>query len=117
MLEVQESLDRESTPFYEVIVSASDGSQSSSATVIITILDINDEIPVFSQAWYTFDITEDTPTGVQVGQIIATDTDEGRNSELTYSILTHWGREHFSLHPHTGIITLIDDLNYEDVSD
>ena len=44
------------------------------------------------------------------------DEDLGDNSELSYSIVSHWGRDKFSLHPHTGVFTLIGTLDYEEVT-
>jgi protocadherin Fat 4 len=84
--------------------------------VDIEVTDVNDEAPVFDQPRYYFDILEDTPLSSSIGQITATDADEGSNSEITYSILSHWGREKFSLDPHDGIFTLNGDLDFEEVN-
>ena len=51
-----------------------------------------------------------------MGRVSAVDEDLGDNSELSYSIVSHWGRDKFSLHPHTGVFTLIGTLDYEEVT-
>ena len=103
------------TPSYNVKVTADDGVQSSSTMVHIEVTDVNDESPVFDQPSYYFDVLEDTPLSSTIGHVSASDADEGSNSEITYSISSHWGREKFSLDPHDGIFTLNGDLDFEEV--
>ncbi len=55
--------------------------------------------------------------GTTVGRVSAVDRDEGENAEVSYSITSHWGRDKFSLHPHTGVLTLIGTLDFEQVSE
>ena len=49
----------------------------------------------------------------QVGKVTATDADKGENADVTYSLLTEWGNEVFSLNPASGIFTLTSSLDYE----
>ena len=49
----------------------------------------------------------------QVGKVTATDADKDENAEVTYSLLTEWGNEVFSLNPASGIFTLTSSLDYE----
>ena len=46
------------------------------ATVVITIADMNDNQPVFSNQTYWFAIAENSDIGAIVGQVKATDTDQ-----------------------------------------
>ena len=46
------------------------------ATVVITIADMNDNQPVFSNRTYWFAIAENSDIGAIVGQVKATDTDQ-----------------------------------------
>ena len=43
----------------------------------------------------------------------ATDADKNENADVTYSLLTEWGNEVFSLNPASGIFTLTSSLDYE----
>ena len=64
---------------------------------------------------YSFDIPENTQTGLSVGQVHAEDADSVHNSQVTYSFASHWGRDKFSLDPHSGVLRLIGALDYEQV--
>ena len=46
------------------------------ATAVITITDMNDNLPVFSNQTYWFAIAENSGIGAIVGQVKATDTDQ-----------------------------------------
>ena len=52
----------------------------------ITILDDNDNAPVFSEVAYRFDIPENIMAGTEVGVIMATDPDEGANGAIRYRV-------------------------------
>ena len=60
---MQKHLDRERTPEYKLLIRASDGVQSSTAVARITVTDVNDEYPTFSEPWYSFSVLEDARTG------------------------------------------------------
>jgi protocadherin Fat 4 len=51
-----------------------------------------------------------------VGLISATDADLGANSMLTYTVISDWANDVFSLNPQTGVFTLTARLDYEEVS-
>ncbi|XP_062580592.1 protocadherin-9-like [Saccostrea cucullata] len=81
-------LDRENTSSYSVVVIARDQGVpplSGSATVIISVLDKNDNKPAFNQTRYTFSVDENAPAGSHVGILYATDNDEGENSVITFT--------------------------------
>lgn len=78
--------------------------------------DTNDNPPVFQDTAYSFDIPENAMRGHRVGQIAASDPDEGMNSQLTYTVISDWANDVFSLNPHTGVFTLTARLDYEEVS-
>jgi len=48
--------------------------------------------------------------------ISATDPDLGANSMLTYTVISDWANDVFSLNPQTGVFTLTARLDYEEVS-
>lgn len=80
------------------------------------VTDTNDNPPSFSEPAYSFDIPENAPRGYQVGLISATDPDLGANSMLTYTVISDWANDVFSLNPQTGVFTLTARLDYEEVS-
>jgi protocadherin Fat 4 len=51
--------------------------------------------------------------GSQVGKVTAVDGDKGANADISYDLVTEWGKEVFSLDPATGIFTLTAELDYE----
>jgi len=79
------------------------------------VTDTNDNPPLWSAPTYSFDIPEDTSPEHAVGTLKATDRDKDLNGHVTYSILSDWGDDVFSLNPETGIFTLTNTLDYESV--
>lgn len=77
--------------------------------------DTNDNPPVFSEPAYSFDIPENAQRGYQVGTIKATDPDFGDNAMISYSVISDWGNDVFTLNPQTGVFTLTAKLDYEEV--
>lgn len=77
--------------------------------------DTNDNPPVFSEPAYSFDIPENAQRGYQVGSIKATDPDVGDNAMISYSVISDWGNDVFTLNPQTGVFTLTAKLDYEEV--
>lgn len=51
-----------------------------------------------------------------MGLISASDRDLGANSVLTYTVISDWANDVFSLNPQTGVFTLTARLDYEEVS-
>uniref|UniRef100_A0A4W6CNL5 FAT atypical cadherin 3a n=1 Tax=Lates calcarifer TaxID=8187 RepID=A0A4W6CNL5_LATCA len=114
-------LDREVQPAYQITVSASDqGSPlplSSLVNVTITVLDINDNPPVFERRDQLATVPEDVGVGTEVLRVHAASKDIGTNAEITYSIRS--GNEHgkFHIHPLTGAILVAQSLDYETCRD
>ena len=113
-------LDREKETSYTLQILASDKGpvpdrQTASAVVEITVLDENDNKPQFSQNSYTVDVDENIdPSGNPViAEIIATDTDEGANAQIRYSITGGNTNDAFSIDASTGQLSLSMPLDYE----
>ena len=107
------SLDFEFGDNYRLNVTATDGgsrSLSSSATVSITLLDVNDNPPVFSPQVYQLKIAENTISGTSVGKVSATDRDK---DPVTYEIADGDGRNFFSINASTGVIKSKVMFDYE----
>ncbi|VVD04616.1 unnamed protein product [Leptidea sinapis] len=102
-LTLKEPLDREAVPEYEVMIRADDGIQYTDVKVVIQVSDTNDNPPVFKESAYSFDIPENAARGSVVGMIQAVDLDSDVNSELTYTVISDWANDVFSLNPQTGM--------------
>ncbi len=110
-------LDREATDFYQLLVEAVDmgtPSQSSRAYVNITIVDINDNAPSFSEELYSVSILEDVLVEMEILRVSASDFDDGSNSELRFSIIDN--SIPFTINSETGQITPSITLDREQVS-
>lgn len=113
-LYVNDSLDREEQESYTLLVKAVDNGQpskTSTATVHISILDANDNTPVFSKSSYHFSMVENQPRGSTVGFVSASDEDIGNNGQLKYSFIDKYSE--FIIHPHSGEITTMHELDRE----
>lgn len=80
-------LDREEESNYQFAVSVRDKGEtalSSTATVKIQVLDLNDNEPVFQRGPFEEMVTENQPKGTSVVQVIAKDSDMGENGTVSY---------------------------------
>ncbi|XP_040297363.1 protocadherin gamma-B5-like [Bufo bufo] len=83
-------LDREKSTNYNVTIIAEDGGSPpmiSKRNISITVLDVNDNAPVFDRTFYIYYIPEQTPAGTSIQNIHAQDTDENENAQIIYSIM------------------------------
>lgn len=51
------------------------------------IADVNDNDPRFEKSVIDLNVSEEVRIGEPVGEVVATDRDEGENAELTYALL------------------------------
>ncbi|KAG9344450.1 hypothetical protein JZ751_011120 [Albula glossodonta] len=77
--------------------------RENSVQVLVTVLDVNDFRPRFSEQVFSTSVFENEPGGTSVITLTATDLDEGDNGLLTYS-LQGPGSEVFSLDADTGLV-------------
>ncbi|XP_072001796.1 protocadherin gamma-B7-like isoform X30 [Engystomops pustulosus] len=117
-LVLKKSLDREKQSLYELTLTASDGgkpSKTGTATIKITVLDINDNFPVFNQDRYRVSLPENVPIGFLVVHLNATDKDEGTYGIISYffSHITKNSDQIFSIDSMKGDIYTIAALDYE----
>lgn len=109
ILVLEQILDREVQSAFQVTVHASDLGSPLSLTslvnVTITVLDINDNPPVFEHHDQLVTVPEDSGVGTEVLRVHAASKDIGTNAEITYSIRS--GNEHgkFYIQPLTGECT------------
>ena len=103
-------LDFEQDNQIRVVLTAFDGRFSTQSFTNITILDVNDNQPMFSQSRYTFNISEDVNTGTVVGNVEATDLDSVSLGFLRYFIPSDLP---FAIGLNDGQITTNASLDYE----
>lgn len=85
------NLDYETESKYHFRVLATEASLSNTtamATVTVLVLDINDNAPVFSRDVYYFTVLEGSSPQGLVGTVKAVDKDSGKNSQLSYLLLS-----------------------------
>uniref|UniRef100_A0A8C3L4U1 Cadherin EGF LAG seven-pass G-type receptor 3 n=1 Tax=Chrysolophus pictus TaxID=9089 RepID=A0A8C3L4U1_CHRPC len=109
-------LDRELVEHYFFGVEARDHgspSLSASASVTITVMDVNDNRPEFTQKEYFIRLNEDAAVGTSVLSVTAIDRDV--NSAITYQITGGNTRNRFAISTQggVGIITLSLPLDYK----
>ncbi len=113
---VDRALDRESVQEYSLTIQASDGGsppKTDTATVRITVTDVNDCVPQFSKREYTAKIREDVKPGVLVVTVSASDKDLGSNAEIVYSFSSGNDQGLFSINRLNGQIKVSKKLDYE----
>uniref|UniRef100_A0A8C3P5I8 Cadherin domain-containing protein n=1 Tax=Cyanoderma ruficeps TaxID=181631 RepID=A0A8C3P5I8_9PASS len=116
-LVLAKALDREEAAFHELVLRASDGgdpARTGTARIRVTVLDANDNAPVFSQAEYTVRVPEDVPVGSVLVTVTATDVDEGLNGQVKYSLKKEADTALFYLDTESGAITLLRNLDFEE---
>ena len=86
---------------------------SSSSEVFISVIDLNDNPPIFALDKYSISIPENAILGTPVFQIPATDADSTSNGELRYSILAGNVAAAFEVDETSGLISLSDFIDRE----
>uniref|UniRef100_H3DQR9 Protocadherin 2 alpha c n=1 Tax=Tetraodon nigroviridis TaxID=99883 RepID=H3DQR9_TETNG len=119
ILVVQKSLDRETAGSHSLVLTALDGGKppkSGEMNILVKVLDVNDNTPVFSKDAYSVMLPENAPLGSAVVQVNATDLDEGQNGEVYYSFGNSVSNNLFQLfdiNSLTGEITVRGPIDYE----
>ncbi|MBN3277789.1 CADH5 protein, partial [Polyodon spathula] len=117
-------LDREQQKTYELVVKAKDmpgyeGGFSSTASVIITLEDINDNAATFTKKHYTISVLEDKPIRSEAGMLQIEDKDEPQNTNPMFSFVKRDFRDLFDVVSDNitknAIIVLKQPLDYEKV--
>ncbi|XP_015755007.1 PREDICTED: uncharacterized protein LOC107334576 isoform X2 [Acropora digitifera] len=90
--------------------------KSVSANVTITVIDINDNPPIFISRNNTF-VRENVTNGTIIFQVKAVDADFGNNSIVTYYLLPGEYSGKFSIGTSSGNITLAGELDYENTTE
>ena len=102
------ALDYETTPAFSLLIRASDGALSDSATFTINLIDVDETInqpPSLSDA--TFTIAENSPNNTLIGTLEASDIN---NDTLTYSISDGNTDQAFDLDVNTGALRVANNI-------
>ncbi|XP_061644380.1 protocadherin alpha-4-like [Phyllopteryx taeniolatus] len=87
-LVLQKLLDREKQAVITLTLTAIDGgtpAKSGTMTIVVNVLDSNDNAPVFSQNLYKASVHENIAIGTSIITLNATDLDAGENGQVFYS--------------------------------
>uniref|UniRef100_A0A8C5G1Z1 Protocadherin alpha-C2-like n=1 Tax=Gouania willdenowi TaxID=441366 RepID=A0A8C5G1Z1_GOUWI len=119
VLVLQKTLDREKQALIKLTLTAQDGGtppKSSTSEIKIHVLDINDNIPIFTKTLYKTSLTENAAFGTTVVTVSAADADEGLNKDIIYS-LNSKDQDHaleiFDIDSDTGLITVKGKVDFE----
>ena len=96
---------------YEVIVTASDGTNSDTQTITVTVTDVNDNTPVITSD-ASIDVAENTAaTGLTV-----TATDADASAVITYSVTGGADGALFAIDANSGVLTFTTAPDFEGAS-
>ncbi|XP_022919668.1 cadherin-89D isoform X2 [Onthophagus taurus] len=129
ILKVNDSLDREKQDKYSFYVQAKDNPQngkflSTLVNVVVNVLDINDNKPIFygyddlksTTPIYLTTISENTPIGTPITKVFANDSDfTGNGNGLILFDIPYSTKNSnlFTIDSKEGIVTTIGKLNYD----
>ncbi|XP_046901940.1 protocadherin gamma-A11-like isoform X9 [Hypomesus transpacificus] len=115
---LEKELDREVEQEVTLLLTAVDGGtpqRSGTVVIHVTVLDANDNKPLFRQNLYQVNLPENSAKGSVVITVSATDADEGVNGDVTYGFghIADDAKQLFSLNPKTGEVIVIGDADFE----
>ncbi|XP_047434008.1 protein dachsous-like [Mugil cephalus] len=121
MVSVAAALDRETKAEYNMLVVAEDQGRpvsSATATLVVPVSDINDNVPSFSDAEYQKEVSETESVNTILLTLSAVDPDEGANGRVSYSIVQQSPSSDpavFELDSSSGTLRLVQPLDYSEV--
>ncbi|XP_067423045.1 protocadherin gamma-A4-like [Emydura macquarii macquarii] len=120
-LVTERALDREQEAAYNITVTATDNGTpplSTATTILLQILDTNDNAPLFDKTSYTSYLMENNPRAASIFSLKANDPDWGENARVTYSVIEGRVEEaplssYISMNSETGAIYALRSFDYE----
>ncbi|XP_014897498.1 protocadherin-16 [Poecilia latipinna] len=100
----ENSLDFEVSPQIQLVVLADSGLHTAHCRVSVTLLDVNDNAPLFELSNYRTAVWEGQVRNTYVMQVFASDADSSENGQIEYSILSGNINEAFILDSVRGIL-------------
>ena len=92
------------------------GNNFSTAYIFITVLDLNDNSPMFDGGPYSIAVSEDAPVNFIIATVTATDADSSSNGVVTYDIAQGNNDGIFRIDPNNGSIILTSSVDFETTS-
>ncbi|KAJ6661361.1 hypothetical protein lerEdw1_014989 [Lerista edwardsae] len=92
-------------------------SLSSSSSLVVSIGDVNDNAPTFSQPTYTVFVKENNPPGAHIFTVSASDPDMAENALISYGMDEKlWPlSSYISVHSESGKFYALQPLDYEEL--
>ncbi|XP_046907548.1 protocadherin beta-15 [Hypomesus transpacificus] len=120
-LVLKKTLDRETQAEYTLTINCIDGgnpARTGTASILIRVLDANDNVPIFNRRVYKTSVLENSATGVLVASLNATDLDDGVYGDVTYSFsrMSDKSRGVFKIDPVSGEVKVAGPIDYEEAS-
>lgn len=118
-LMVNKPIDRETQASFRLLLIAVDGGQpekSGSTLMLIKILDVNDNAPIFDEQKKKVMLLENVASGTLVTKLNATDADSGNNGDISF-LFSKYSQERvtniFSVDSKSGEIRVKGNVDYE----
>ncbi|XP_051790253.1 protocadherin gamma-A11-like [Erpetoichthys calabaricus] len=117
-LVLEKHLDREKQEKHILMLTAVDGGEpqrSSTIEIEITVLDANDNAPIFSKEVYKIAVLENCLIGSVLIKVNATDADKGINGQIKYFFthISNNAKDLYKLNEETGEIRVTAQIDYE----
>ena len=116
-ISVQRSLNYEDHDSYRLNIQAKDSGnppKSNSTTLLVRVIDVNDNSPRFYTSSYHETILESSKVGFTVMRVQAYDQDAGKNAELVYTLVDAPDSLPMKLDSQTGLLTTSRELDREE---
>ncbi|XP_062333227.1 protocadherin gamma-A2-like isoform X41 [Osmerus eperlanus] len=115
---LQKPLDREKQENISLLLTAFDGGEPQmfgTMQISVTVLDANDNAPIFTKPIYKATVTENSQTETHITTVSASDLDKDTHAVVSYIISNgkHHLSEIFKLDRKSGEVTLIGQIDYE----
>ena len=113
IIQLQRKIDRDvlQDPVYSLDVTVSDGVFTSTTTVIINVIDVNDNYPVCDQTTYTSVTPETAIAGSTVFSPVCSDPDS--TTDLLFQIVSGNDEDKFLIDEDDGKLKIKSELDYE----
>lgn len=112
-IKTKSALDYETQKEYKFVVTAKDGAAEprlGTATVTVSVKDIPDELPKFSESLIEVKVPENVPD-MKIATVVAKDPDT--KPEITY-VFKNGPSDLFKIDPKTGVIKTVKGLDFEE---
>ncbi|XP_049865459.1 fat-like cadherin-related tumor suppressor homolog [Pectinophora gossypiella] len=116
IITLRTALDREQQAEHRLVVRARDAGRpprSATATVRLSVADVNDNPPEFEFRAYRATVPELDAVGTEILRVRATSRDTGVNADVYYSLVGGDDRDDFTIDRGTGALSIARPLDYE----